>query len=112
MLAKKRKLEQARNKSLNAAGGAQTSASGAIIKKTININNLPSMAPETVKPVVSNEFYAVNPKLEAMKKKKARNAFSQGGVVETDQDRPNSGRSGMTAMTGGLTNALTAVTGG
>jgi predicted metal-dependent hydrolase len=115
LLAKKRKLENERlalAKAMRAAGGT-TSASGAVIKKTININNLPSMAPTTVKPTVSKEYTAINPKLEALKKKKARSVYASGEETrDTEPDRPNSGRSGLSRMTGNMTAAMTVMTGG
>ena len=60
--------------------------------------------------VVSEKYERVNAAKDKKDKKLQRFATSHGG--SDGVERPNSGRSGMTAMTGGMTAAMTQMTGG
>ena len=60
--------------------------------------------------VVSEKYTAVNAAKEKRAKKLER--FTQSAGTSEGVERPNSGRSGATALTGGMTAAMTTMTGG
>lgn len=60
--------------------------------------------------IVSEKYERVNAAKEKKDKKMQRFATSHG--TSDGLDRPNSGRSGLTAMTGGMTAVMTQMTGG
>lgn len=106
-LKRKQQAEEKRNKML--AGGS--GGSGITKFTNVNCDKLPAMAPSTVKPTVHAEYTSVNPAMELKKKKKAKQIYGQGSNPDlhaaADGDRPASARSGMTAITGGMTAAMT-----
>ena len=103
-------LEKARTR----VTSAQVTSSGVVIRKTINIHNLPAIHPTTVKPVVLSAYEAVNLADERKKKKVAKTMLGNIAkeTLESEPDRPMSARSGVTAMTGGGRSiAMTTMTG-
>lgn len=60
--------------------------------------------------VVGEKYERVNAAKDKKERKMQRFATSHGG--SDGVDRPNSGRSGTTAMTGGMTAVMTQMTGG
>ena len=61
---------------------------------------------------VSEEYTAVNPIKEAKEKKRQLKMMATSIGVQDPEGRPMSARSGATQLTGGMTAALTQMTGG
>lgn len=79
--------------------------------KNLNINNLPNLTGAKPAATVQEEAIITNEKKEKEKRKKVVM-----GIQNMDDTamsgRPMSAKSGMTAITGGMTNAYTQFTGG
>jgi len=79
--------------------------------KNLNINNLPNLTGAKAGAAVLDETVVTNEKKDREKRKKV--VMGVQNVEETAMSgRPLSAKSGMTAMTGGMTNAFTQFTAG
>ena len=75
--------------------------------KTINVAKLPKLIKDGYDVFVPTEYTRINKAQEKKDRKKAKLMYNN-----TEGERPSSARSGMTAITGGMTNAYTQYTAG
>jgi hypothetical protein len=80
--------------------------------KNLNINNLPNLTGAKAAAAVLDESVVTNEKKDKEKRKKQVTMGVQSLEETAQSGRPMSAKSGMTAMTGGMTNAFTQFTGG
>ena len=80
--------------------------------KNLNINNLPNLTGAKPGATVRDEAVITNEKRDKEKRKKQVVMGIQNQEDTVMSGRPMSAKSGMTAITGGMTNAFTQFTGG